>query len=153
LLTNFEIMLSPLSSKVNFFSEDVRSNLKNRKALKSFIEFIFKCEKSSLRSINYIFCTDKKLREINKQYLNHDYFTDIITFNLSEPGKPIISEVYVSIDRIKENAKNIGISYKSELHRVLFHGVLHLCGYSDKRQTDKLIMRSREDFYLLKYFG
>jgi rRNA maturation RNase YbeY len=146
-------MLSSLSLKVNFFSEDVKSNIKNKRALKGFIEFIFKKEKNGLQSINFIFCTDKKLREINKQYLNHNYFTDIITFRLSEPGRPIASEVYISVDRVKENAKNIGVTYKSELHRVLFHGVLHLCGYSDKSRGDKTIMRNKEDFYLLKYFG
>ncbi len=146
-------MISSSSSKVNFFSEGVKSNIKNKKALRGFIELIFKSEKKSLESINYIFCTDKMLRKINNQYLNHDYFTDIITFNLSEPRKPIVSEVYISIDRIKENSKDFGVTYKSELHRVLFHGALHLCDYSDKRRSEKMIMRKKEDFYLLKYFG
>jgi rRNA maturation RNase YbeY len=151
LLTNFEIMLTHLSSKVNFFSDGVKPNIKNRMQLKVFIEFIFKNEKSNLQSLNYVFCTDKRLRKINKQYLNHDYFTDIITFNLSGPNKPIVSEIYISIERIKENAKSMGITYKSELHRVLFHGVLHLCGYSDKNPKDKIVMRAREDFYLIQY--
>jgi len=146
-------MLSPSSSKVNFFSEGVKSNIREKKALRGFIELIFKSEKKSLESVNYIFCTDKTLRKINKEYLNHDYFTDIITFNLSEPRKPIISEVYISIDRVKENAKDFYVSYKSEIHRVLFHGALHLCGYSDKNRSDKIIMRGKEDFYLIKYFG
>lgn len=146
-------MLSSSSSKVNFFSEDVKSNIKCKKALKDFIELIFESEKKSLESINYIFCTDKMLRKISKEYLNHDYFTDIITFNLSKPRKPIVSEVYISIDRIKENAKDFGVTYKSELHRILFHGALHLCGYSDKTQSDKILMREKEDFYLIKFFG
>jgi rRNA maturation RNase YbeY len=145
-------MLSPSSPKVNFFSEGVKSNINDRKALKGFIELIFKKEKKSLGSINYIFCTDRALRKINKDYLNHDYFTDIITFHLSEPDKPIVSEVYISIDRIKENSKDLGVTYRSELHRVLFHGALHLCGYSDKSRTDKIEMRRKEDFYLSKYF-
>ncbi|MET0573891.1 MAG: rRNA maturation RNase YbeY [Pedobacter agri] len=145
-------MLSQSTSKVNFFSEGVKSNIKGKKALKTFIQLIFKLEKRDLESINYIFCTDKMLREINKEYLNHDNFTDIITFHLSEPRKPIVSEVYVSIDRIKESAKDNDVTYKSELHRVIFHGALHLCGYSDKNRSDKMIMRKKEDFYLLKYF-
>lgn len=146
-------MLSQSSSKVSFFSEGVKPRIRNKKALKSFIMQIFKGEKKNLKSINYIFCSDEALRKINKNYLNHDNFTDIITFSLSEPGEPIVSDAYISIDRVKENANSIGITYKSELHRVLFHGALHLCGYSDKKWSDKKKMREKEDFYLLKYFG
>ena len=151
MLTNFEIMSSHFSAKVNFFSDNVNPKLRDLKKLKLFIEFIFKNEKVHLKSINYIFCADKKLREINKEYLNHNYFTDVITFRLSNKNEPIQSEVYISIDRVKENATNLKLSYKSEIHRVIVHGALHLCGYSDKKKNDKQIMRSREDFYLFKY--
>lgn len=153
MLTNFEIMLSPLSSKVNFFSDRVDPKIRNKKKLKGFIEFLFKNEKNGLQSINYVFCTDKKIRNINKDYLNHDYSTDILTFLLSENTAPIVSEVYISVDRVKQNAADLGIDYNSELHRVILHGALHLCGYSDKTQAEKEIMREREDFYLFKYFS
>jgi len=153
LLTNFEIMLSPLSSKVNFFSDRVKPKIRNKKKLIGFIEFLFKNEKMRLQSINYVFCSDKKLQKINKDYLNHDYFTDILTFILSENTAPIVSEVYISVDRVRENAAHLGIDYKSELHRVIFHGALHLCGYSDKTRLEKKVMREREDLYLFKYFS
>jgi probable rRNA maturation factor len=146
-------MLSKMSPKIHFFSDGVTLNIRNRKALKDFIEFIFRREKKRLQSINYIFCSDIKLRKINRQYLKHNYYTDIITFEISEQGTPIISEVYISIDRIKENAKTLGVTYKSELHRVIFHGALHLCGYSDKRPNDRKLMTQKEDWYLRKYSG
>ena len=89
--------------------------------------------------------------EINRQFLKHDFYTDIITFDLSE-GSSTMAEIYISIDRVKENASKMGVSFKSELHRVLFHGVLHLCGYKDKSARDIKIMREKEDFYLFQYF-
>ena len=118
--------------------------------LKTFIESIFKKEKRKLSSIIYVFCSDKRLLEINRQFLNHDFYTDIITFDLSGPGS-IEAEIYISVDRVKGNAKNIGTSFKSELRRVIFHGVLHLCGYRDKTKAEKTEMRKKEEFYLSKY--
>jgi len=138
-------------SKVCFFSEYKKFSLKNRVILKLFIESIFKKEKRPLSSINYIFCSDKRLLEINRQFLKHDYYTDIITFDLSDTNA-IHAEVYISIERVKENATTLKASFKSELHRVIFHGALHLCGYKDKSDTEKKKMRQKEDVYLSCYF-
>ena len=104
-------------------------------------------ERKKLASINYIFCSDKKLLEINQQFLHHDYYTDIITFDLSESDYTQ-AEIYISIDRVKENAQTETVSFKSELHRVIFHGALHLCGYKDKSKAEVFKMREKEAFYL-----
>lgn len=120
-------------------------------ALKSFIESLFTKEKKKISSINYIFCSDKKLLAINQQFLSHDFYTDIITFDLSDSGL-IQAEVYISIDRIRDNAKTLNTTFKSELHRVIFHGSLHLCGYRDKTRGEQGEMRKKEDFYLSRYF-
>ncbi len=141
----------PSKSKVCFFFEEKVFSLQSRAELKAFIEILFKKEKKKLGSINYIFCSDKRLLEINQQFLRHDYYTDIITFDLSETDFTQ-AEIYISIDRVKDNAKTEGVSFKSELHRVIFHGALHLCGYKDKSKREALQMREKESFYLLKYF-
>lgn len=138
-------------SKVYFFFQGVKPTLKNRTALKEFIEKVFNKEKRTLISINYVFCSDKSLLEINKQYLKHDFYTDIITFDLSEEEK-IIADVYISVDRVKDNARSLGVSFRSELHRVIFHGALHLCGYGDKTKSEKRNMRDKEDYYINLYF-
>ena len=153
MLTNSEIMATSKKAKIHFFSHDIPTRLKKTTVLKHFIELIFKREMKNLDSINYIFCSDKAILEINKKYLNHDFYTDVITFNLSSNNKPISGEVYISIERVRDNAKQLGISIKSELHRVLFHAALHLCGYNDKKKNDKEIMRKKEDQLLTKYFN
>ncbi len=140
--------LSSHKSKVHFYFEQKGFNLENRIQLKRFIESIFAKEKKRLSHINYIFCSDKRLLEINRKFLNHDFYTDIITFDLSE-GRSTEAEIYISIDRVRENAKNLGYSFKSELHRVIFHGALHLCGYGDKTKKEKEKMRKKEDLYLI----
>lgn len=116
-----------------------------------FLEKIFRKERVRLKSLNYIFCSDKRLLTINRQFLKHDYLTDIITFQLSETG-PVEAEIYISIDRVRENAKILSVTLKSELHRVIFHGVLHLCGYGDKENEQEKIMRKMEDLYINQYF-
>ena len=153
LLTNFEIMATAKKTKVYFFSHDILPNLKNATKLKLFIESIFKMELHSLDSINYIFCSDKAILGINKKYLNHDFYTDVITFDLSPDNKAISAEVYIGIERIRDNAKQLGFSIKAELHRVLFHAALHLCGYNDKNKKDKEHMRKKEDELLTRYFN
>jgi rRNA maturation RNase YbeY len=140
-------------TKVHFFSPDIRSSLKNTVDLKLFIESIFRKEKRGLSSINYIFCSDKTILEINKKYLNHDFYTDVITFSLSPNNKPITAEVYISVERVRDNAKKLGVSIKSELHRVLFHAALHLCGYNDKKKKDIEIMRKKENMLLNQYLN
>ena len=104
-------------------------------------------EKFTLGELNYIFCDDTYLLDINKKYLNHDTFTDIISFDYTL-GKQINGDIYISIDRIKENSKLYNTSFNNELLRVMIHGVLHYLGYKDKTDADKKIMRSKEDYYL-----
>ena len=105
-----------------------------------------------LDALRYIFCSDKYLLEINRQYLNHDYYTDIITFNLSNHPEAVQGEIYISIDRVKDNARQFNASFTQELHRVIFHGALHLCGYKDKTAKEEKLMREKEDQYLALYF-
>lgn len=98
--------------------------------------------------INVIFCSDQYLLQLNKGYLKHDYFTDILTFDLSEGAGPLEGDLFISIPRIRENAKLLKVDFSQELHRVIVHGVLHLMGYSDKKSADKARMREKEDAYL-----
>ncbi|MEO6540354.1 MAG: rRNA maturation RNase YbeY [Ferruginibacter sp.] len=138
--------------KINFYFHDRKAALKDRKNLKVFIENLFITEKKALETLSYIFCSDEYLLEINKVFLKHDFYTDIITFDLSDTKRAIEGEVYISIDRVKENSKEMGISFTEELHRVIFHGALHLCGYNDNKKSEIIKMRNKESFYLLKYF-
>lgn len=138
--------------KVHFFFIDTKVPLRNRTQLKAFVESIFKQEKTNLESINYVFGSDEYLLEINRQYLNHDYYTDIITFDLADSGMPVMGDVHISYDRIRDNAAIVKSSVTDELHRVIFHGALHLCGYKDKSPMDEKLMRKKEDEYLTKYF-
>lgn len=126
-------------------------SFKERTKLKNFIISIFKKEKVSIDTINYIFCSDAFLLEINKKFLKHNALTDIITFQLSEKHYPKVSDIYISIERVTYNAKSLGIPFATEFHRVIFHGVLHLCGYRDKSKEEKERMSGRESFYLFRY--
>ena len=131
-----------------FSSADRQLSLTGKTGLKAFILDIFKKEKVPLDSLTYIFCSDAFLLRMNRDFLQHDYYTDIITFGLSEKGQPVEAEVYISIDRVKDNASTMGISYKQEALRVIFHGALHLCGYKDKKKSEIALMRAKEDQYL-----
>ena len=125
--------------------------LTNRTKLKAFIIHIFKKEKQPLDSLDFIFCSDQYLLKINQDFLKHDYYTDIITFELSPSGQPTTGEIYISIDRVKENATTHNDSFTNELHRIIFHGVLHLCGYKDKSAVAKALMTKKENYYLANY--
>jgi rRNA maturation RNase YbeY len=138
--------------KIQFYFLDRKLALKERARLKLFIEKLFKLEKKRLGNLSYIFCSDEHLLGINKDFLNHDFYTDVITFDLSSSKLEIEGEVYLSVDRIKDNAKQHGVSFKEELHRVIFHGALHLCGYKDKNKPDQQQMRSAENKNLQLYF-
>jgi len=127
--------------------------LSDRSSLKAFIEDLFRKERKKLEVLHYIFCSDEYLLTINQQYLKHDFYTDIITFDLSEPGHPINAEVYISVDRVRDNAAQFSTSFKKELLRVIFHGALHLCGYKDKSKEESVKMRKMEDKYLSLYFS
>lgn len=139
--------------QINFYFLDRDPALKSRKHLKLFIQGIFKTEKKKLGSLSYIFCSDEHLLGINKEFLNHDFYTDVITFDLGSKGADIFGEVYLSVDMIKENAKKEGVSFNEELHRVIFHGALHLCGFKDKTKPSKRLMRLAENKYLSLYFS
>lgn len=131
-----------------------RTPLGKRIALKNFLKQLADNEKQEFNELNYIFCSDKELLDINKRFLNHDYYTDIITFNLSASKyEPITGEVYISIDRIRENATTYNTTIERELHRVIFHGILHLCGYNDKTPPQKSEMTKRENHYIKIYFN
>lgn len=104
-------------------------------------------EGKHIGALNYIFCDDEYLHKINVEFLNHDTYTDIITFDYCV-GDEIISDIYISIERVKENAKQYSDSFEEELHRVIIHGLLHLCGYKDKTEEEEAIMREKENYYL-----
>lgn len=139
-------------SQIQFFFLEPFSFLKERKRLKSFLIKVA-AKNRSIKSLNIIFCDDEYLLSINRQFLQHDYYTDIITFDLSPSRKaPIEAELYISIDRVKENATLIGDPYYKELHRVIFHGLLHLMGHGDKTKKDKEVMRNLENKLISRYF-
>jgi probable rRNA maturation factor len=133
---------------VSFRSADRQLQLPGKTGIKSFVQDIFKKEKYSLESITYVFCSDEFLLQMNRDFLKHDYYTDIITFGLSEKGQPVEAEVYISLDRVKENAATLKTTFREETLRVIFHGALHLCGYKDKKKSEIALMRSKEDHYL-----
>ncbi|NCI48305.1 rRNA maturation RNase YbeY [Sediminibacterium roseum] len=133
---------------VEFRSADRTLRLQERSKLKAFVASIFKKEKQALANITYIFCSDDFLLRMNRDFLKHDYYTDVITFGLSEKGEPVEAEVYISVDRVKDNASNLETTFKAEMLRVIFHGALHLCGYKDKRKSEITLMREREEHYL-----
>ena len=138
--------------KISFFVENLVLPLKQRKKLKEFIGFVFSKEKKRVTSLNFIFCSDEFLLNINRQFLSHDFYTDIVTFDLSKEKDAIVAEAYISLDRVRENAKKENVLFLTELHRVVFHGVLHLCGYKDKRKIDIEQMRKKENNLLGLYF-
>jgi probable rRNA maturation factor len=139
-------------AKVRFFSNGLNLSLTNRGRLKLFLKKILKSKGKELGSINYVFCSDKELLRLNNEFLRHNYYTDILTFDLSESKKKVTAEIFISLDRVKDNAAQFDGSVKKELHRVIIHGVLHLCGYTDKTKTEILKMRKAEDKYLSLYF-
>lgn len=133
---------------LNFFTENVDFDLLRPVKTKKWIKNASLSEGYEIADLNYIFCDDEYLLEINKQYLNHDYFTDIITFDNSEEDNVIEGDIYISVDRVKENAATFQADFETELRRVLIHGLLHLMGYQDSNETLKTEMRAKEDQYL-----
>ena len=135
------------------FHEQTAVTLKERKRLKLFLLEMFIKEGYQSDKLDIIFCSDDFLKSINIKFLKHDYYTDIITFDLSASGSNAVSgEIYISIDRVKENAATHKEPYNREIHRVILHGVLHLCGYKDKTTSEILRMRQKEDKYINLYF-
>ena len=134
--------------QVFFHYESKMPTLNKKKAVRYFIPEIFKRENKPFKQLDYIFCSDEYLLAINRTHLQHDDYTDIITFDLSR-DENTMGEIYISIDRVKENAATYKTTFSTEMHRVLFHGVLHLCGYKDKTKKDIALMRQKEEEYLL----
>ena len=130
---------------IHFFYENTSEIIEEK--IKPWIEKIIITEEKRLGEINYIFCDDEYLLKINQDYLQHDYYTDIITFDQVR-GKTISGEIFVSLQRIKDNASLISKNYEEEKKRVIAHGILHLCGYKDKTEEEQKTMRAKEDFYL-----
>lgn len=136
---------------ISFHSADRTTRLSGKKDLIVYLEDLFRKEGKPLSSLVYVFCSDDYLLQINQNFLKHDYYTDIVTFELSDSKERIEGEVYISLDRVKDNAISLIIPFKDELLRVIFHGALHLCGYKDKKEEEIKIMRQKEDFYLDNY--
>jgi probable rRNA maturation factor len=138
-----------------FYEYNVSAKLKDKRKLSAFLDSLVNkyVKKNKKAELTYIFCTDDYLLQINQQFLKHDTFTDIVTFDLSEHENELQGEIYISVERVKENAEKFGTDYKQELHRVIFHGALHLCGFKDKTKADKEVMRKKEDLCLRQYFG
>jgi probable rRNA maturation factor len=132
---------------IYFHSQGIRFNLNKKLSLKSWIKESILSEKKTPGTINIIFVADDYMHQLNKDFLNHDTYTDIITFTYST-GKILSGDVFISIERVKENSKTYKVDFEEELSRVLIHGILHLCGYKDKSKADKLIMRQKEEKYL-----
>lgn len=136
---------------IQFFSEDIEFTLKEKQKVREWIGMTIKSEGfKRIGELSFVFCSDSYLLEINKQYLDHDTFTDIVTFDSSEDEDSISGDIFISIERIRENAVKFSVSERDELHRVIIHGVLHLCGYYDKKKEDKALMTEKEDYYLKK---
>ena len=134
---------------LHFLTRDF--TLRNRSRLKDFVARLIRQEGHKTDHINYIFCSDAYLLQLNKEHLSHDTYTDIITFQLSPVGQPVLSDIYISIDRVRENAQSFHVPFSHELLRVMFHGALHLCGYKDKTPAQSKQMRQKEDHYLQRY--
>ncbi|MCW3084997.1 MAG: ybeY [Bacteroidetes bacterium] len=135
---------------ITFNNQDVKFTLKEKALLKKWIVSTIEKKKRKVGELNFIFCPDEHLLGINKQYLNHDTYTDIITFDYSKEdvNLPVSGDIFISIDRVKENAEKFGKTFENELHRVLIHGTLHLLGYADKTKSAKAEMTKQEDLAL-----
>lgn len=136
-----------MAVRFNFLTKTI---LRDRSILKLVIKELFIKEKKILERLDYIFCDDAYLLDLNRSFLNHDYYTDIITFDMSLTDQ-IVGEIYISVDTVRLNSERFKTTFSSELHRVIFHGALHLCGYGDKSRMEVKQMRSLEDRYLKKY--
>ena len=136
---------------IHFHNEAIDFKPPNPIKTKRWLKKIIENEGFELSEINYVFCDDEYLHQINLQYLDHDTLTDIITFDNSEGENLIEGDIFVSIERITDNAKDFKTTFDHEFRRVLAHGVLHLCGYFDKTDADEKLMRSKEEFYLIQW--
>lgn len=131
------------------FNYETEFHLVNEQTISKWISNTILNEGCKEGDINYVFCDDDYLFKLNVEFLQHDTLTDIISFDYSV-GKELHGDVFISIERVEDNAQELGVLFKDELHRVMIHGILHYCGYKDKEEEDKALMRQKEDYYLKK---
>lgn len=136
-----------MSATINFYNQDNPYTLKQKTIIKRWLIDSAKKEGFSIKDLNYIFCSDDYLLSVNQQHLKHDYYTDIISFDYTE-NRLISGDIFISIDRVKENAKTYNQEFVNELYRVMIHGVLHFMGYKDKTTNEKQVMRAKEDAFV-----
>lgn len=135
-------------NNIYFHDLDIRSKLKNRRKFKIFLSKIFRKERKIISRIDIIFCNDEYLLSLNREFLNHNYFTDTLSFHLSPPEEPITGEIYISVNTVYSNSAILDTSYQNELNRVIIHSCLHLCGYRDKPKSEFAIMEHKQEKYL-----
>ncbi|GAB4009415.1 rRNA maturation RNase YbeY [Spirosoma migulaei] len=136
---------------IRFFNEDVPYKLPQKQATRQWLNQQAKREGYAVGELNYIFCSDEHVLQVNRDYLQHDYYTDIITFDQSEDESKLEGDIFVSVERVADNATQLGISADLEMRRVLAHGLLHLCGYGDKTDEEAAQMRAKEEEWLTHY--
>jgi rRNA maturation RNase YbeY len=134
------------------FVNQTSFKLSNKKALKKSLEQVFSFEKKTLKEVIYVFCDDIFMLNLNNIHLKHNYLTDILTFDLTEKKDGIAAEIYISVDRLKDNSDEYKTLFINELYRVMIHGILHLCGYHDSTAVEKEEMRKREEYYINTLF-
>ena len=139
-----------MDTNICFYNEDVNYRLVGKDKIRLWILATIKQEKKQARDISFVFCSDEYLLEINQEHLNADYLTDVITFDFTEENQ-VSGDIFISVDRVKENAKLYKQKYYQEMLRVILHGILHLCGYKDKTDDEEKQMREKEDYYLQKF--
>jgi probable rRNA maturation factor len=132
-------------NQIRFFSDNIPFKLKHPKKASLWIKQVAKKEKRVIKEINYIFCSDEYLLQLNQDFLNHKTLTDIITFDNSEGKRTLEGEIYISIERVRENSIKFKTDFEDELHKVMIHGALHLIGYKDKKPSEKALMRKKEE--------
>lgn len=132
---------------ISYFTEDIRFDFKKRRATNAWLKTVAESEIRKIGAINVIFCSDNYILDVNMKYLQHDYFTDIITFDYCE-GDVLSGDLFISIDSVRENASFYGTEFADELNRVIVHGILHLVGYDDHTEEEISVMRAKENYYL-----
>jgi rRNA maturation RNase YbeY len=130
---------------IEFFSEDIEFELNNPDQVSEWIATVIEQHGQELSNLTYVFCSDDYLHQINVEYLDHDTLTDIITFNNADEDGTVEGDVFISVDRVRDNSAELGTSFEDELHRVIIHGVLHLIGFRDKTEAEEKLMRKQED--------
>lgn len=136
---------------IRFFNEDVPYKLPKKQVTRQWLKQQVEREGFAVGDLNYIFCSDEHVLQVNRDYLQHDYYTDIITFDQSEEDDKIEGDIFVSVERVADNATQLGVSAEQEMRRVLAHGLLHLCGYGDKTDEEAAQMRAKEEEWLGQY--